>query len=283
MHPISEEWIKSTDDGLSRRGTPVARRPWDSWREWSRQTGPSAMDSPEAKAIFGWYTTHYGTEAFALGWLFTGALYFDQAVWPMNVPICFGTVSLSMNDMIEAMPQLVRERMYRSDAAIRNLVAVGADCIDYGLGFDDLRKRSLTPPLAQQLLVSADKELRASVEVLLSSRPTQKAAESARLGTEMFLKSFLAHHTASSEKKLREEVGHNLDEALARCVAHSPQSDLRVLAGQFGNFPAIGERYAARDRTLGELWTAYSLAQVAGSCVVRSFTDRDVRRSISVS
>jgi hypothetical protein len=241
------------------------------------------MDSPEANAIFAWYTTQYGNEAFAIGWLFTGALYFDQAVWPMNVPICLGTVSLSLNTMVEAMPPLVMERMFRDDKAVKNFVAVGADCIDYGLGFDDLLKKPLQTSFASELLVSADKELRASVEILLSNHPTQKAAESARLSTEMFLKCFLAQHAGATEKTLRKQVGHDLDEALSRCLMHDPQSDLRVLVGHFGDFPTIDERYAARERTLPELWNAYSLAQTAGSCVVRSVTNRDVRRAITVS
>lgn len=283
MTMFSAEWIKSTDELLSRRGVPVKRRPWDAWGEWSKLSGPSRMDSPEAQAIFKWYTKEYERERFAIGSLFTGALYFDQVVWPVYVPICYGTVSVSINKMVDSMPPLVRDRMYKDATAINNLVAVGADCIDYGLGFDYLRGGPLPTTLAMEMLVSADKELRSSVELLLSDRPTQKAAEAARLATEMFLKCFLAHHAGANAKALRDEVGHRLDEALARCLNHSPQSDLRVLNGQFGHFPAIGDRYAVRERSLKDLWICYSLAQVAGACVVRSVTDRDVRRSINVN
>ncbi len=283
MSTISEQWIRSTDDLLSQNGVPVKRRPWDSWAEWSKQAGPSMMDSPEAKAIFDWYTRNYGDDAFAVGWQFTGAFYFDQAIWPVNVPICLGTVSLNMNGMVDAMPPLVQERMYRDATAIRNLVALGADCIDYGLGYDDLCRQPAPSTFAMGLLFSADKELRSSVEILLSSDPTQKAAEAARLATEMFLKFFLAHHAGATAKALRGEIGHGLDEALARCLAYDARSDLQVLIGQFGHFPAIGERYAARDRSLRELWISYSLAQVAGSCAIRSVTDRDVRGAMTVN
>lgn len=283
MATFSAEWIKATDELLSRRGVPTKRRPWDAWGEWSKLAGPSRMDSPESQAIFEWYTEEYGRERFAIGSLFTGALYFDQAVWPVYVPICYGTVSVSINKMVDSMPQLIRDRMYRHATAINNLVAVGADCIDYGLGFDDLRGGPLPCTLAMEMLVSADKELRSSVEILLSDRPTQKAAEAARLATEMFLKCFLAHHAGASAKSLRDDVRHRLDKALARCLKQLPQSDLRVLRGQFGHFPEIGDRYAVRERPLRDLWTCYSLAQFAGACVVRSVTDRDVRRSISVN
>lgn len=240
------------------------------------------MDSPEAQTIFDWYTEQYGRERFAIGSLFTGALYFDQAFWPVYVPICYGTVSVSINKMVDSMPPLVRDRIYRDATAINNLVAVGADCIDYGLGFDDLRGGSLPSAVAMEMLVSADKELRSSVEILLSDRPTQKAAEAARLATEMFLKCFLAHHAGASAKALREEVGHRLDEALVSCLSQSPQADLRVLHGQFGHFPGIGDRYAVRERSLRDLWICYSLAQCARACVVRSVTDRNARRSINV-
>lgn len=282
MSKISEEWIKSIDDLLSRRGVAIKQRPWASWGEWSKQSGPSRMDSPEASAIFDWYTRNYGAAPFAMGSQFTGAIYFDHEVWPIHVPIAYGRVSLDIIKMVDEMPTVVKDRMYRDAAALKNLIAVSADCIDYGFGFSDLVGKPLPNTLAMNFLVSANQELLTSVRVLLSSRPTQKAAEAARMATEMFLKSFLSHHAGTDEKTLRMKVGHDLDEALARCLAHDPKSSLHVLDGRLQNFPEIGERYTARHRDIGELWISYSLAQAAGACVVRSVTDRDIRQLIDV-
>jgi len=47
-------------------------------------------------------------------------------------------------------------------------------------------------------------------------------------------------------------------------------------------FPEIGDRYKGADKTLGELWQGYKIAQFAGTTVVRAFTDRDVRKTLSV-
>ena len=103
------------------------------------------------------------------------------------------------------------------------------------------------------------------------------------MAAEMFLKCYLAHFTGLTEEVARKQIGHDLDEALTRCLAHDTQSDLGVLRGQLGAFPAISDRYNTQKRPLKELWFAYSLAQVAGSCLIRSVTDRDVRQTLKAT
>lgn len=252
MKKVTEEWIRNTDEALSKNGVPVRRRPMDAWGQWSTETGPSRMDSPEARAIFDWYKANYPPGSFDMGSLFAGVFFFDQAVWPLHVPIGYGTFVLTVNKMVEGMTTLIGERLSRNARALNTLSAIAVDCIDYGYGFDDLRSSSLASAYARDLLSSADKELRASVEVVLSKRPSQKAAESAALAVEMFFKCFLAQYTGLDDASAR-KIGHDLDEALRRCLAHDAKSDLRVLVGKLGALPKIGDRYVHRNRPLNEL------------------------------
>ena len=283
MSAMTEEWLRKTDHALSQERVPVKQRPWDAWGRWSEQTGPSRMDSPEATAIMDWYKDSYGAEAFAVGCLFRGAFYFDAEVWAMIVPICFGTVSINVTDMVDNMPPVVAERLNQDRIAVNNLVALGADCLDYGLGFDDLKSSPLSCMLGKDLLVSADRKLRSSVSLLLSGRSSQGAAEAARMATEMYLKCYLAHHTGATEVFLKKEVWHDLDKALSHCLAHDPSSDLSVLAGQFDCTSSIEGRYGSGELTLLELWRAYALAQSTGASVVRSISGRDVRPTLATS
>lgn len=129
------------------------------------------------------------------------------------------------------------------------------------------------------MLTSGHKELQAAVEVLLSKRPTQKAAESSALAVEMFFKSYLAQHAGLDDDGAK-SIGHWIDKGLRQCLAHDPASELGALQGRIGHLPTIGGRYVPRDQRLNELWIAYTLAQFAGACVIRSMTDRDCRTSM---
>ncbi len=276
MKKPTEEWILKTDDALSKNGVPVKRRPMDAWAQWQVETGPTGMGSPEAKAIFDWYEAKYPPGTFDMGSLFTGAFFFDQAVWPVHVPIGFGTCRITVDKMLAGMTALIGERLTKDAQALDTLNTIAVDCIDYSYGVDDCRGAGRASRSAVDLLLSGDKELRAAVEVLLSKRPSQKAAESAALATEMFFKSFLTQHAALDDAGAR-SISHNVGEGLKQCLAHSPQSDLRMLTGRIGALPKIGQRYVPLDVPLKDLWQAYSLAQFAGAVVVRSFTGRACR------
>ena len=281
MKEVTEEWIRRTDDIFHQQSMPIRARPMKAWERWSIETGPSRMDSPEARTIFDWYKANYPPGSFDIGSLFAGAFFFDQAVWPLHVPIGYGTFVLAVNRMVEGMTSLIGDRLSRNSGALNTLSAVAMDCIDYAYGFDDLRSASLASAYARDLLSSADKELRASVEVLLSKGPSQKVAESAALAVEMFFKCFLAQYTGLDDAGAK-KINHDLDEGLKRCLAHEAKSDLGVLVGTLGVLPKIGDRYVHRNRPLNELWYTYSLAQVAGSAVVRSLSGRDCRPTMKV-
>lgn len=275
----SEDWLQASDDRFSASGVAVRARPMEALAAWSEKHGPTAFSSPEARAIFDWYEKSYPPGSFSIGSLFTGAFYFDEAVWPVHVPVGYGTFSVTINKMVANMTKVTGDRLNRNGQALTTLTALGADCLDYGYGFDDLRNEPLASPLARDMLTSGHKELQGAVHVLLSERPNEKAAESAALATEMFLKSYLAQHAGLDEKGAK-KIRHDLAEGLRQCIAHDSSSDLRMLQGTLGALPEIGGRYTPRSMTLKELWYAYSLAQFAGACVVRSMTDRDCRSSL---
>jgi len=276
----SEDWLQATDDRLSAADVGVPARPTKALEAWSKEYGPTALSGAEASAIFGWYKENYPPGAFRVGSLFTGAFYFDQALWPLHVPIGFGTFQVTINKMVAGMTRMIGARLNRNAQALSNLNGLAADCLDYAYGFDDLRHQALASPLARNMLTSGYKELQGAVQVLLSDRPTEKAAEASALAMEMFFKSYLAHNAGLNEKGAR-DMGHDLAEGLRQCLAQDSASDLRMLQGTLGAMPQVaGARYTPRPTTLKELWYAYSLAQFAGAYVVRSMTDRDCRPSL---
>jgi len=97
----------------------------------------------------------------------------------------------------------------------------------------------------------------------------------------MFLKAYLAVNSGLTETDAK-RIGHDLDEALNRCLAATPASELRALVGNLNVFPDVGHRYKGIEQPLGILWKAYEIAQFTGTTVCRTLTGRDVRSSMRI-
>lgn len=275
----SGEWIQATDNRLSAARVAVRARPMEALGAWSMEHGPTPFPSPEARAIFDWYEKSYPPGSFSIGSLFTGVFFFDEAVWPIDVPFATGTFRITIKKMVANMTQMIGDRLNKDSQALTTLTALGADSLDYGYGIDDLRNTPLGSPLANDMLISGHTELQGAVHVLLSGQANEKAAESATLAVEMFFKSYLAHHAGLDEDGAK-TMRHDLKKGLRQCLTHNSSCDLRMLHGKLRNLPEVGGRYKPRSMSLKEIWYAYSLAQFAGTCVVRSMTNRDCRLSL---
>lgn len=103
------------------------------------------------------------------------------------------------------------------------------------------------------------------------------------MATEIFLKAFLAARAALAEEEAKKKIGHNLAEALRRCAAVDPKSELLTIKRSLDVFPDIGERYKGTEQPLGVLWRAYEIAQFTGTTVCRIFTRRDVRKTLRIN
>jgi hypothetical protein len=113
-------------------------------------------------------------------------------------------------------------------------------------------------------------------------RPNSKAMESGRMATEMFLKAFLAAHSGLTEAGAI-KISHNLERALRECLAIRPNSELSRLQSQIAWFPSVDSRYEGTTYGHADLWNAYLIAQFAGSALMRSLTDRNMRNTLELA
>jgi hypothetical protein len=179
------------------------------------------------------------------------------------------------------MPGPVLETLLSNSRAVQNAAALFADCLDYGLGIDELDKSTKLVGTARELIFSGNEKLNATVELLLGRPPSPEVTQKAQFAAEMFLKGYIAARKGLTEKEAR-TISHDLDKALAVCLSITPHSDLRIIGPHLAVFPPIDARYKPGTRSLHQLWTAYSVAQCTGSSVVRELTGRDCRRGLSM-
>jgi HEPN domain-containing protein len=129
------------------------------------------------------------------------------------------------------------------------------------------------------LLINADRELKAAISQLLERHPNPKAAMSARMAVEMYLKSFLIQKAGLSAAEVK-AFNHRLNDLLKECRRIMPNHDILKIESDLTAFPAIHERYTGNDLPHTTLWAAYGIAQYSATSVVRSFTNRDNRAQL---
>lgn len=272
-----DEWLERINEVLSDNEVPHIRRPMEAWREWSMETGVSlALNDPDVKRIFAWFAENAPEGAHNVGSMYVGSYYFDASFWPVTIWPIFGTVRINGRNALTTMPDPIRQRLFNG-GQLQDYISVWMDCVDYGLGFDETVSSSSTD-FSLELLRSADQQIRSTVTVLHQRHPNPKALESARMATEMFLKSYLARHAGLTEDDARKRIGHDLTKALDEVLRLDLRSEIGNISQHLSVFPIVGDRYKGSDYPPQNLWTGYQIAQFTGTFVVRSLSGRDIRK-----
>ena len=301
------EWLEIVNSKFAEKEVHYKDRPGLALGEWAaREHQGFALSSIEANEISSWFEAHSRAGAHALGELFTGAFYFDSCFWPVTVPIGYGTVKLRALDSLKTMPVSIRQMLIADQHSLSRFIEVWLNCIDYATGLRDavIRANASSEKLpkikevrgnkgeefikGEEMLNSGDKELRASVSLLLEQTPSSKALECSALAAEMFMKAFIAVKRLLAAKKppLTEEeainLSHSLNRILDACLEEEPQSELGLKRGALASFPLPHERYKAKARSRSggrKLWEVYDVAQFISTTVVRALSGRDIRKS----
>jgi hypothetical protein len=275
---ISHKWLENLNLQLSREGVPYQQRPFEAIRRWTVETQTAIqIPSSEASDIFRWFEVHSPATAHHIGPYFTGVFLYDAHFWPVDIPMGYGMVQLNALDSLRDMPESIRRRLESDREALWSYVPFFSDCIDYAFGIEDTFVEQ--SGFGRQLLLSADKELRSAVSLLLEKTPNPKALEASSLACEMFLKAYLAIHGRADEKAVT-ALRHDHRDALAACLAVRPSSELELFKDELHIFPSARQRYSGKAYATSLLWRGYDLAQYFATAIVRSMTDRDSRDQI---
>lgn len=277
-----ETWLKSTNARYRADDLPPRHRPFRALSDFSRDFRCSiSLDSPLAKSIFNWFYEHSQTGAHAVGSLFTGAFYYDACFWPLYIPIGYGTFSLNPLDCLKTMPQSIKEHISEDPEDVWGLARYWADCCDYAYGFEDIINQDKLNSRALAFIQSGDQELAGAIAQLLSSSPNVKAILASRMACEIFLKTLLIQEQNLADKQLR-KLSHRIEDIAAECFAISHVSEFDAVAKSANAFPDISDRYNGVERKLSDVWNALCVTQVAAAAVIRYYSDRDMRPSLSL-
>jgi hypothetical protein len=281
MSAPSDEWLEMSNAQFGKDNVEHRQRPWLAWRKWAMESGQSlALSDPAAKRIFAWFKDHTKAGSQQIGDLYVGTFFYDAEIWPVVVPVFFGTVELRPLDSLRSMPDSAKARLHDDERARTGFVAAFADCVDFGLLLSKGASDAALSPHTRKWLASGGETLSADAELLLLRRPNPKALGTARFATEIFLKAFLGAKDSLSEQDAKDEYGHKLPKLVKRVLEVSPGSDFAEIAQHLTVFPPVEERYESNQWPILTLWGGYSVALRAAATSLRLVTGEDCRRAM---
>lgn len=277
---VFEEWMKKLNNEFRDEGIEQRRRPWDAIRRYSTEFNVSVdISSNLAKEIFKWFEAHSKPGAHQVGSLYEAVYYFDSQFWSVSIPVVYGTVELNALESLYQMPEEMKNEIMSQNEQAWDYISFWADCVDYGLGLDDLRKTSGLNEFGMQLLTSGDQELRAATSILNQHRPDPRAILTCRMALEIFFKSYIALKEGLTEKQAK-AIGHDLNKGLDRFIEISGFDHWHEVRDKLSVFPAIHERYKEQDISLNQLWDGYAFAHSVGSVIIREYSDRNTLEQV---
>jgi hypothetical protein len=274
----SDDWLQKKNDELRAKDIHPRQRPWLVLIEWLKITGKATqLREPDVKRIFDWFSANTKPGSQAMGPVFTGVIYFDGCMWPIDMPLVLGRVTLNASNSLDTMPGAIKDALLNNQQERIRYVSVWCDCAAYCYGLANLIASVRGNPFALELLRSADMQLRASATLLLAPNPDQKSTESSRLAIEMFLKVFLAVCDSLTEETAKQRYGHDLIKSAKRCAEVFPCSEFDYSIEMVKYFPAIGDRYKAIPVSLQDLAMAFYLTLHTAAHIVRTLTGTGIK------
>jgi len=275
---IDAKLLEEINDDLRREEVPHARRPFEAIMRASKRLGISiSMRSKESDTVFKWFKEREKPGSGAVGGVYKSAFYFDSEFWAVDIPIAYGTVSIGPFDYIRDMPEETIDLLAKTWGA--QYLVFWADCADYGMGFDELCRNKDLDQFGIELLNAADQELRNTILLLLETRPKSRAILTARMATEMFIKSFLALSRGLSHEEAT-SIGHNLEAGLKEFISVSGMTNWQPIVEKLKVFPPVADRYREQSVSNSALADALSIAQSLGAVTTREFTNRRIIEQI---
>lgn len=277
----TEEWLRAINEKFRKEDVPPRARPFLAFKAFAKEFKCSVIiPSETATMICEWFYKNTQEGSHKIGSMYKGVHYFDSCFWPVLIPIICGRPSVNAFDSLVSMPENIKDQIKADRTQLWSLVFLWVDCFDYAYGYADIIGDPKFKSPALNFIKSADKELRATVTLLLQDNPEAKAIESARMSVEMFLKAIVVLKNGWSEAEIKRKIGHNLIAAGQEAFSCTQSKEIQEIGKKFSFFPEIHERYSGKEWKARDLWKGYCIAQVVAATFTRLHSQRDTRQQI---
>ncbi|MGI8641663.1 MAG: hypothetical protein ACR2MG_17175 [Pyrinomonadaceae bacterium] len=289
MKKVDLDWLQKTNEEFKLKGIVDSEdKTWKACQKWrdenvseifkdtniDHQIVSDYLDEQDSK-IEEYFLTQTTKNR---GWVsppFSGVYYFAGNFWEITIPLAFGRVRIDFFQCVK-MPNELKQNLHDDKDKLNEFVNVSCDCLDYGMEIDGIN-RVCSRDYSKELFGSGDKHLRSAISLLVQEKASSKAIDDARMAIEIFQKAYLSVKDTSFGDKEAIKISHHLERGLDECVSKG-LVELSGIRKNLSIFPDISARYDSDEKTFGELWSAYKLAQFVATTTIRDFTGRDSRK-----
>ncbi len=270
------DWIDAFNKDCRKRQVPVGERPFLALQKWAELNGQSRplgeliladLGSETFNALYAFFKANTSLGRDHSAPIRQSCFLYDEAFWPVYVPVIYGSCVVDPIRSIAGMPNAVLQALGFDSAARDELDAHWFDC-SHHMNNHRLIDGDQLPELARNFLAGGEKSLFAAVESLLAIPPNPKAAELSRDAFESILKGFAVVKTALTlEEAIK--IRHRLPKLVQHCALALPVSETTRLEKACSLYPKVDVRYEKTAFSTRQLWECYSEAQHAMAISLR--------------
>ncbi|CAB1219908.1 hypothetical protein [Acinetobacter bouvetii] len=244
---ISEEWLNNLNDEFIKQGIPHRVRASEAYRRMCLEIVDTDFNSVEAKYVFEWFekVTKPGSQNFIINNRFP--FYYDGEFWLLNIPTIAGTPPLRDIEQYLDMPEAIKDQLIQAKKSYKDLKEYFFSCFDYVLTFDDVLCCLGKDTRTKKWLGSANGELRAGIEIVLSGHGISRAALNFRNSFENFLKALIFFKLRLNDKEMRDKFSHKLVSAFDQVIRITDYKKLNGLRKVIDKFPEVNDRYDVKN------------------------------------
>lgn len=271
---INEEFIKNEIHPLE--------RPFEAISKYSREFNVNILmgfgNTEVTQKIFEWFEKNSREGTQKLEPVFTGAFYYDQTFWRLEIPIILGQMAISPFDLLIDMPDIIKEQLKNNEQYHNKLHKYFVNCINYAFGKDNLLADNILSQKSKEFLNNAILHLSGAISLILEKKVNYQSINSLRFAVEIFMKFNLIQKKNLEEKELI-NLGHNLPKIALECYKATNNDTYKSLSNKLSIFPPVSSRYDGYDSmTDKKLCEITYLTQEIASTIIMEYKPSCIKK-----
>lgn len=211
-----------------------------------------------------------------------GTVMFRDIFLPLKIPVILGRVAVDPVESLHGVPENTIKWIFHRDEMASKFTDQWIDLFDFVYGLDDISKLPKQPAQAIEFWQLAKQQLEGAAATLLGSIDKSTVIQNSIIAMELLLKGALLAR-GESEARLK-RYGHKMAGLADQACELMPDADRARLKLVIARTPQLIERrYQAKNYKRTEIGQIMMDAQFVAGEVLRQFSDRDIRASLTVT
>ncbi|MEQ8694468.1 MAG: hypothetical protein RIC85_03970 [Gammaproteobacteria bacterium] len=277
--------VMETDTILIEEGVEPHQRPLQACARIADKLGTSFRIGDRkdefVEAVHYIYESLYRQDDLFMPPMHIGIVMFRDIFLPLKIPVIYGQVEVDPIKSLDGVPENTIKWIFKSDDTASTFTDQWLDLFDFVYGLDDVSKLESHTSQAIEFWQLAKQQLEGAAATLLGSIDKYTVIQNSIIAIELLLKGALLAQ-GEPEASLK-KYGHKMVRLVSRACELMPDADhvrLKLVVGRTP--PLVERRYQAKVYKRTEIGQILMDAQFVAGEVLRQFSGRNVRATLTV-